>query len=387
MSFFADPSFYVLLVPIIGVAAALGLTEHPLRRYGLAVSILMVFLLFCETLEQGLAFLAFLALATLSTRWLLAKPDSGARYGTALALTLTPLVSYKLGSVFDQNLLGFSGVSYVTFKAIQVIIEVHGGLIKGMSFSDYLYFLVFFPTFTSGPIDRSRRFEQDARKTWTRDEYAGLLGRGLLLILAGMLYKLVVATLIHRSYSPQPLGDGTGFAYQLMCAYQYAGYLFFDFAGYSMMVMGVSYCLGIRTPRNFRAPFVAVDIKDFWNRWHITLSFWLRDFVFMRFVRFSIKHKLVKGRLANAQLGYLVNMLLMGFWHGVTIDYIAYGLFHGVLLALTERYQKKSAFYKAHKNDNWYRVLSWFVTMQLVVFSFAIFSGQISMLVEGALNG
>lgn len=76
------------------------------------------------------------------------------------------------------------------------------------------------------------------------------------------------------------------------------------------------------------APFLAVDIKDFWNRWHITLSFWLRDFVFMRFSRFALKHKLFKKRLRVAQCGFMVNMLLMGAWHGLSVNYLLYGLFH-----------------------------------------------------------
>ena len=172
-----------------------------------------------------------------------------------------------------------------------------------------------------------------------------------------------------------------------MRAYVYALYLFFDFAGYSLMAMGASYCFGIATPRNFRAPFVAVDIKDFWNRWHITLSTWLRDFVFMRFTRMATKRKLFSNRVQTACAGYLVNMLLMGAWHGLTADYLAYGLYHGVLLAATEVYQKRSKFYKRNRKKAWYKVLSWFITLQLVVAGFALFSGQALDIVERIIHG
>lgn len=390
MSFFADPSFYELLAVAIAGAAVLGLTEHSLRGYGLAVSLVFLFLMFVQTPLQGLYCVGFLAVALATEQWLLRRPGSKVRYGVALAATLAPLVVYKVTNVWGANLLGFSGVSYVTFKAVQVLIETHGGLIEELGVVDELYFLAFFPTFTSGPIDRSRRFVADAHKVRGRDEYAGMLARGLLLILAGMLYKLVFATVIHRYYAPAAWGDGTGFWYQVMTAWQYALYLFFDFAGYSLMAMGASYCLGVATPRNFRAPFVATGIEDFWNRWHITLSTWLRDFVFMRVTMALMRHKVVKGkdrRLRTAQIGFMCNMLLMGFWHGITVDYIVYGLYHGVFLALAEAYHKKSKFYKRHHSQNWYKVVSWFVTINLVVLSFAIFSGQISMLVEGALNG
>ena len=222
--------------------------------------------------------------------------------------------------------------------------------------------------------------------TPSRDEYAGLLARGILLIAAGMVYKMVIAAFIFRFYDPHGWGSGnfgSELWQQIVIAYEYGLYLFFDFAGYSLMAMGASYCFGIRTPRNFRAPFLAIDIKDFWNRWHITLSYWLRDFVFMRFSRFALKRKLFKKRLHVAQCGFMVNMLLMGAWHGLTADYLLYGLFHGVLLAGTEAFQK-TKFYKAHKKQLGFKAVSWFITMQAVFFGFALFSGQITRLAVGA---
>ena len=228
----------------------------------------------------------FVVVATLSTRWVLASPRSNGRFAVAFALILLPLLSAKAGAVFDQNLLGFMGVSYITFKALQVLFEVRDGVIEELGLFDYLYFLLFFPVFTSGPIDRSRRFAEDARKVRSCDEYAGLLARGILLLLVGLVYTFVIAVWLHRFYAPTAWGTGPFLAelgVQVRTAYVYGLYLFFDFAGYSLMAMGASYCFGIRTPRNFRAPFASLNIKDFWNRWNITLSFWLRDFVFMRF--------------------------------------------------------------------------------------------------------
>ena len=134
-------------------------------------------------------------------------------------------------------------------------------------------------------------------------------------------------------------------------------------------------------------PFASVDIKDFWNRWHITLSFWLRDFVFMRLSRAFMKHKVFSSRITTACVGYVCNMTLMGLWHGLTVDYIAYGLFHGLLLAGCELFQKKSKLYKKHRKSTWFRALSWAVTMVCVFFGFALFSGQVSTCVLGALNG
>lgn len=390
MSFYADPSFFVALAAAVAGAAFLGLREKPLKRYGLVVSVVLLACLFSKDVAGFTIAAGFVLVAVACMRWLSADPKSNARFYAAVAVTLVPLVSAKAGAVFDQNLLGFMGVSYITFKALQVLFEIRDGLIERMSLFDYVYFLLFFPVFTSGPIDRSRRFAQDADAVRTRDEYAGLLARGILLLLVGMAYTFVIAVWLHRLYAPTAWGGGPLLAElgaQVQTAYVYGLYLFFDFAGYSLMAMGASYCFGVRTPRNFRAPFASIDIKDFWNRWNITLSFWLRDFVFMRFSRLALKKRWFESRLTTACWGFVFDMVLMGAWHGLTPNYLLYGLYHGLLLAGTEAFQKKSKFYKQHKKDPWFKALSWFVTLQLVMIGFALFSGQATMLVKGAING
>ena len=379
MTLFADPSFFVLLAVAVAGAAAIGLSGHTLRHYGLAVSVGFLACVFFKTPAQLAALLAFVAVARAAVLFLARDPKDKRRYLVAVASTLAPLVVYKVSAVFDQSIWGFVGISYVTFKATQVVIEVHDGLIArdGLGLEDWLYFLLFFPQFSSGPIDRSRRFAADAHATPSRDEYAGMLARGILLLLAGAVYKVVVATWIHRFYAPSATGDALQ---QLQTALLYGLYLFCDFQGYSLMAMGTSYCLGIRCPRNFRAPFAAVDIIDFWNRWHITLSTWFRDFVFMRFTRWVMHRKLLHDRLQVAMCAFMVDMLVMGFWHGIAWCYIGYGIYHGVLLAVTQAMQKRWGFYKKHRRDRWFRACSWAVTQALVFLGFAIFSGQVGML-------
>lgn len=379
MTLFADPSFFVLLAAAVVLAAAIGLSGHTLRHYGLAVSVGFLACVFFKTPAQLAALLGFVAVARASVLFLARNPKDRRRYLVSVAATLAPLVVYKLSAVFGQSLWGFIGVSYVTFKAVQVVIEVHDGLIprEELGLEDWLYFLLFFPQFSSGPIDRSRRFFADAHATPARDEYAGMLARGILLLLAGAVYKVVVATWIHRFYAPSAAGDAWA---QVQTALLYGLYLFCDFQGYSLMAMGASYCLGIRCPRNFRAPFAAVDIIDFWNRWHITLSTWFRDFVFMRFTRWVMHRRLLRDRLQVAMCAFMVDMLVMGFWHGIAWCYIAYGVYHGVLLAATQAMQKRWGFYKRHRRDGWFRTCSWAVTQVLVFLGFAIFSGQVGML-------
>ena len=394
LNFYIDPAFYVFLAVAIVPAAILGFTGYRIKYYGLAASVVFLLLLFGESPEGMAAFVAFLAIACATTFWVLHSWKSGQKamwkYRLGIVLVILPLVVYKIGAVFDQNLMGFLGISYITFKAVQVIIEIRDEVITEMNFVDYLYFLVFFTPFTSGPIDRSRRFTEDANRIYTRGEYADLLARGILLLLVGAVYQKVLGTVFFSYFTPAPMGDGPWWhelLAQVKDAYMYGFYLFFDFAGYSLMAMGASYCFGIKTPRNFRAPFLALDVREFWDRWHMTLSTWLRDFVFMRVVKSATRRKLFKDRLHTACFGYLANFMLMGAWHGLTVDYLVYSAYYGVLMGATDVYQKKSQFHKAHKKKRWYKVLQWAVTINLVMLGMAIFSGQVHTVIGGMIHG
>ena len=202
-------------------------------------------------------------------------------------------------------------------------------------------------------------------------------------ILIGILYKFVISvyfydklTAITGRYDPQ---------YVLAYAYLYGIYMFFDFAGYSLMAIGTGYILGIKVPENFNKPYLSIDIKDFWDRWHISLSHWFRDFVFYRFMTNAIRKKWFKKRTQAASAAYIVNMLVMGAWHGLTFDYLLYGLYHGLLLSVNEKWQR-GKWYKKHKNQLWYKITSWFLTLNLVMFGFLIFSGYFTETVKAVFS-
>ena len=393
MSFYADPAFFILAAIAAIPAIVLGCREKSLVGYGIGVSAVFLVLLFLYDFAQGAAFVFFLVLATALSRWVLrlfAKeaPHAVALYRVALAATIAPLAIYKIAAVFDGNLLGFLGISYITFKAVQVLIETRDGLIKEMRVRDYIAFLIFFTPFTSGPIMRSRPFVERASAPLARADYLHGLARGGVLFLVGAFYKFVIAALCAWAqwFAPEYIGSADALSAcggELCIALFYGMYLFFDFAGYSLMAIGLGAVFGVEVPRNFRAPFRSIDIKDFWNRWHITLSHWLRDFVFMRFSRACMKRKVFASRLTTACMGYILNMAIMGVWHGLTPDYVIYGVYHGVLLALCEVFQKKSRFYKAHKNSRGLKVFMWACTMVAVFFGFSLFSGQITRIVLG----
>ena len=373
MNYFEGNEFFLLLFVVLLIGFVVNFFEKRKDYYILALSLLFAGAIYGKSRAMIVYLLAFIVYQyflvflaqRIEAKWL--KP--------LVFLSILPLVINKVFALTSLHLLAFIGISYMSFKTIQIMLEISDGLIKEkISVKDYLQFLLFFPTVSAGPIDRSRRFLKEINEVMPRKEYLELAGDGVYRIVLGLLYKIVLSTYVYQMLLA--LNNTGTVVYSIKYMYLYTLYLFFDFAGYSLMAVGSSNILGIQTPMNFNKPFLSVDIKDFWTRWHITLSTWLRDFVFSRVLMQVIRKKWFKNRLHNATYAYMINMLVMGFWHGLSVSYIVYGFYHGVLMAGFEVYQKKSNFYKKNKNKNWYKLLSWFVTMNLIMIGFFIFSGE-----------
>ena len=373
MNYFEGNEFFLLLFVVLLIGFVVNFFEKRKDYYILVLSLLFAGAIYGKSRAMIIYLLAFVIYQYFLV--FLAQSIEVKRMKPLIFLSIFPLVINKVFALTSLHLLAFIGISYMSFKTIQIMLEISDGLIKEkISIKDYLQFLLFFPTVSAGPIDRSRRFLKEINEVMPRKEYLELAGDGVYRIVLGLLYKVVLSTYVYQMLLA--LNNTGTVVYSIKYMYLYTLYLFFDFAGYSLMAVGSSNILGIQTPMNFNKPFLSVDIKDFWTRWHITLSTWLRDFVFSRVLMQVIRKKWFKNRLHNATYAYMVNMLVMGFWHGLSVSYIVYGFYHGVLMAGFEVYQKKSNFYKKNKNKNWYKLLSWFVTMNLVMIGFFIFSGE-----------
>ena len=306
-------------------------------------------------------------------------------------LSLLPIIFVKVQPAINgtQSLLGFLGISYLTFRSVGIIIELRDGVIKDLKMWEYLRFLLFMPTFSSGPIDRFKRFNENYQTIPERDELMDMLAESVRYIMWGFLYKFILAHILGEILLPPlknlALQTGGFFNYYVVAVmYTFGLELFFDFAGYSMFALAISNLMGIRSPINFNKPFLSRDLKEFWNRWHMSLSFWFRDFVFMRMVMVMTRKKLFKNRNVTSSVAYILNMLLMGFWHGITWFYIAYGLFHGVGLVINDAWvRKKKTLNKERKKagqaplpeNHWVQLLGMVITFHVVMISFLIFSG------------
>ena len=374
MSYFEGNEFFFFLILALVVGFIINYLGKKTEYYILALSLVFAIVIYGKNTLMLSYLIGFIIYQYILV--IIAQRTQDAKHLKILVfLSVVPLIINKVFALTHWHLLAFIGISYMSFKTIQIMIEISDGLIKErISIIDYIQFLLFFPTVSSGPIDRSRRFMVDIKERMPRDEYLELAGVGVYRVVLGLLYKVVLSTYSYHYLVTLP--NFGSLEYSVKYMYLYTLYLFFDFAGYSLMAVGSSNILGVQTPMNFNKPFLSIDIKDFWNRWHITLSTWLRDFVFSRVFMEATKKKRFKKRLNTAMYAYMVNMLLMGFWHGLTISYIVYGAYHGILMAGFEYYQKKSKFYKKNKNKAWYKVCSWFITINLVIFGLYIFSGE-----------
>jgi membrane protein involved in D-alanine export len=305
----------------------------------------------------------------------------GKRFGAGFAsvmLCLAPLAVVKFGPLFSSQFdLGFLGISYVTFRALDMVLAIQDGVLKTVPPLETFAFLFLFPTISSGPIDRFGRFDADWKTGLGRRGLLDDLDAAVRRIFDGFFYKFIIAYLIAR-YWKDTAATRSGFWGILNYMYAYTLYLFFDFAGYSHFAIGVSRLLGIRTPENFNAPFLASNIRDFWNRWHMTLSFWFRDHVYMRFALAATRGKWFRSRSTTSYVGFLLSFGLMGLWHGVQWHFLAYGLYHAVLLIghdLFVRSRQKSVAGNGGRLWKWASIL---VTFHFVCFGFLLFSGRLS---------
>ncbi|WP_294405835.1 D-alanyl-lipoteichoic acid biosynthesis protein DltB [uncultured Clostridium sp.] len=306
------------------------------------------------------------------------KTDNKYLYFFVLFLSMMPLLIVKIAAVNKvTKTIGFVGLSYLNFRSIQIIIEIYDGTIKELNMWETLYFLIFFPTLSSGPVDRSRRFNEDIKRKIEGSVYINeYLLTGIIKISKGMIYKFIIAAFISVLWMdkiPKEITVINSWNYM----YAYSLYLFFDFAGYSSFAVGTAYILGVKVPENFNKPFISKDMKEFWTRWHISLSRWFGDYIFSRFVLNSMRKKRFKNRITASHVAQIITMAIMGFWHGLEVFYVIYGFYQGIVLVLTDIYQRKSKFYKKHKKEKWFNYVQIFITFHVACFGLLIFSGYL----------
>lgn len=370
---------YILLLTSIP-AVILGLLGKNIKYYGMIATAFMIFLIIGINVQFVflLIFILMQIVVVKGYEYVRKKTNNKYVYWIFLLASMSPIIINKISPHTSLGPIGFIGISYLNFRTIQMVIEIYDGTIKEVKLSTMLYFVLFFPSLSSGPIDRSRRFEKDLEKNIPREEYLeDYLLPGIKKIFMGVGYKFVVAFLIN-TYWMSVIPNDVTFINALNYMYAYSLYLFFDFGGYSLFAVGTSYIFGIKAPDNFDKPFISKDMKEFWTRWHISLSRWFGDYIFSRFVLSSMRKKRFKKRATAAHVAQMITMITMGLWHGLTWYYIVYGIYQGIVLILTDIYQKKSSYYKKHKKEKWFNIVQIVATFHIACFGLLIFSGYLA---------
>jgi alginate O-acetyltransferase complex protein AlgI len=229
------------------------------------------------------------------------------------------------------------GISFYTFESMSYTIDVYRRKVPALRrFLDYAHFVTMFPRLVAGPIVRYRDLAEDLRQMPRRLSAEQVL-EGLRFFTIGIGKKVIIADTLARHLVDPAFAESStltltsGWA----AATAYAVQLYFDFSGYSDMAVGLALLMGLRLPRNFNLPYAATNMIEFWRRWHISLSTWLRDYLYVP----------LGGNRKGAGRKYLnmfLTMLVGGLWHGANWTFVIWGAYHGILLALTHLLQDRA---------------------------------------------
>ena len=253
------------------------------------------------------------------------------------------------------------GLSYYSFRQIHYAIEAYKQKLPAHQFEDYVKYLFFLPTLLVGPIHLFRDFHRDSRR---RRWDGTLFSVGMERILYGLMKITVLGNYLvshHLRDYIDILPTGSWWAVYLD-AVRFTANAYFQFAGFSDVAVGLSALMGFRIIENFKFPFLATNMTDFWNRWHISLSHWCREYVYFPIV----------SATRRAKLAILASMLVLGLWHEISSYFIAWAFAHAVAINIWHAYNHSPWQQKLQRLLPFHRVIGWFLTAHFVIFSFIL---------------
>ncbi len=305
--------------------------------------------------------------------------------GLSLIVNLGVLAFFKYFDFFSGsvasflNTLGFSadelllkivlpaGLSFFTLKKLGYMIDVSRGTLKPThTFVDFALYVSYFPQIVAGPIERPQKLlpQIEAPRTWQAEFFY----KAWPLLVMGFFKKLVIANsvqvLVNRVFS---FSDPSGFLL-LSGALGYTLQILADFSAYTDLSRAVSFLLGFNTSENFHQPYLSLTPTDFWNRWHISLSTWLRDYVFFPVRRMALRYKLNENLAMS--IPPLVTMFISGLWHGAGLNFVIWGLYYGVLITAYQLAGIRGDWKPSSKLKLFF---AWLLMFSFIVFGWMIF--------------
>jgi len=280
----------------------------------------------------------------------------------------------RLGANVSPDIVAITlpvGISFFTFQALSYVIDVYRGTFKPGRLIDFAVFLSFFPHVVAGPIVRPAEFMPQLKER--HDPRRVDASRAFFLIFIGLFKKVVIANLLATQIadsvfaSPQ---SHSGFEV-LVGIYAYSIQIYADFSGYTDMAIGLALLLGFRFPQNFDSPYTATSIQDFWRRWHMTLSRWLRDYLYVPLGGSR------KGRFRTYR-NLMITMVLGGLWHGAAWTFVVWGAIHGGFLSFEHwRHDRRLRLGRPDPPDNVLRrATARIITFHIVTFAWVFFRAE-----------
>lgn len=349
-------------------------------------------------IRQAVLLLASYALYFTWTRWFIAvllistamnfllgralrRRPLGTLLGAGILLNLALLSAFKYVPVVAiampfSSLQRFAhlalplGISFWTFQAMSYLFDLYREEELDPSFVEFALYMAFFPVAISGPVcrmpDMLPQFRSDATLPWEN------IGRGFRRIAIGILMMALARVLGQGILAGDGINSGFDQASRwsgldVWClAFGYGLQLFFDFAGYSHIAIGAAQVLGFVLPENFARPFQSTSLSVFWTRWHMSLSFWIRDYVFLPLAT-------LRREVWWRNLALVISMVLFGLWHKATILFLLWGTYHGVLLVAHRQIQQGQRKFDWNPASFWWTPLSWLATIGCVSLGWIFF--------------
>ncbi|MEZ5215628.1 MAG: MBOAT family O-acyltransferase [Ilumatobacteraceae bacterium] len=387
---FVAPEFATFFLIVLVIAWLLRANATAWKTFTLAASIFFYgwwrhttddwSLLGISWLPRYVAYLLIFAAVNQSLAWLAAKRPELARAAViaATVFDLGALFYFKyfewargvsndaLGTGFTPtNIILPIGVSFIAFQGLGYVIDVSRGTIQPVDTLDFFTYLFFFPHLVAGPLVRVGEF---VPQLYVRSDPRRVHGtRALTLIASGFVKKVIISSYVFKEVVEPVFANPKGFGGldNLLAAYGYSIQIYCDFSGYTDIAIGLALLLGIQFPQNFDSPYRSITLQDFWRRWHMSLSRWLRDYLYIGLGGNR------KGT-ARTYLNLFLTMFIGGIWHGANWTFIIWGSIHGAVLVaerfLTEAYGEP----RSRAMD----VVRWFVTFHVVTLAWIFFNAR-----------
>ncbi len=288
------------------------------------------------------------------------------------------------------------GVSYFSFRMMHFLIESYRKKVQDLDLLTYIGYIIFFPAFISGPINRYNHFASQACSP-TTSRLAADLRAGGERIIHGLFKKFVLAQILLPHILPtQPdVLSGMDLFKTVIGLYAYALYFYFDFAGYTDLALGCARLMGIELPENFNNPFLKRNIRELWANWHMSLTSWLVDYIYWPIVRkFRGLEYFRRHPVFLSNLGMIITFVACGMWHGESANFILWGAYHGIGIAVLTVYQREKRKARSPYLQKYFRsalstVLGTILTFNFFAFGLSLFvldMGKLRILVSAVLS-